>query len=143
MIFYIIISIFFLFLFIYNLDETESSSSSNLIDLKPAIVVEETSAKIEPVIEKTQSSPSSSTLNVNSNNVSVNKSSVSNLKTESLNKSTSKPNLHSFAARPLKHHSFVSEVPDVRHMEKALLKLLDDFHSGKLRAFGEYFSLES
>ncbi|XP_055304245.1 uncharacterized protein LOC129569427 isoform X2 [Sitodiplosis mosellana] len=28
------------------------------------------------------------------------------------------------------------EVPDVRHMEKALLGLLDDFHSGKLKAFG-------
>lgn len=30
----------------------------------------------------------------------------------------------------------MSEIPDVRHMEKALLGLLDDFHSGKLKAFG-------
>lgn len=44
----------------------------------------------------------------------------------------------SFSDRALKHHSFLSEVPDVRHMEQALLGLLDDFHSGKLRAFGEW-----
>ncbi|KAH8289958.1 hypothetical protein KR018_009672 [Drosophila ironensis] len=41
-----------------------------------------------------------------------------------------------FDDRPIKHHSFVSEVPDVKHMERALLGLLDDFHSGKLKAFG-------
>ncbi|GBP97603.1 Coiled-coil domain-containing protein 28B [Eumeta japonica] len=40
-----------------------------------------------------------------------------------------------FDQRPIKHHSFVSEVPDVKHMERALLGLLDDFHSGKLKAF--------
>lgn len=44
----------------------------------------------------------------------------------------------SFETRSLKHHSFMSEVPDVRHMEQALLGLLDDFHSGKLKAFGNY-----
>lgn len=42
-----------------------------------------------------------------------------------------------FDQRPIKHHSFVSEVPDVKHMERALLGLLDDFHSGKLKAFGK------
>lgn len=36
----------------------------------------------------------------------------------------------------VKHHCFISEVPDVRHMEKALLDLLRDFNSGKLKAFG-------
>ncbi|XP_073826820.1 uncharacterized protein isoform X2 [Musca autumnalis] len=41
-----------------------------------------------------------------------------------------------FDQRPIKHHSFVSEVPDVKHMERALLGLLDDFHTGKLKAFG-------
>jgi len=40
--------------------------------------------------------------------------------------------------RPLQHHCFLSDVADVRGMEKALLKLLEDFHSGKLRAFGKY-----
>lgn len=44
----------------------------------------------------------------------------------------------SFDTRSLKHHSFISEVPDVRYMERALLGLLDDFHSGKLKAFGEF-----
>ncbi|XP_017022192.1 putative uncharacterized protein DDB_G0286901 isoform X2 [Drosophila kikkawai] len=45
-------------------------------------------------------------------------------------------NSDKFDDRPIKHHSFVSEVPDVKHMERALLGLLDDFHSGKLKAFG-------
>ncbi|KAL1494665.1 hypothetical protein ABEB36_010231 [Hypothenemus hampei] len=40
------------------------------------------------------------------------------------------------------HHSFISEVPDVRHMERALLGLLADFHSGKLRAFGGGCTME-
>ncbi|XP_017047659.1 myb-like protein H isoform X2 [Drosophila ficusphila] len=56
------------------------------------------------------------------------------------NPTASMPNasVHSekFDDRPIKHHSFVSEVPDVKHMERALLGLLDDFHSGKLKAFG-------
>lgn len=34
------------------------------------------------------------------------------------------------------------EAPDVKHMEKALLELLDDFHTGKLRAFGKGCSME-
>ncbi|XP_046407095.1 coiled-coil domain-containing protein 28A isoform X2 [Ischnura elegans] len=40
------------------------------------------------------------------------------------------------------HHSFLSDVTDVRRMETALLHLLDDFHSGKLRAFGKDCSME-
>lgn len=42
-----------------------------------------------------------------------------------------------FNRRPIKHHSFVSEVPDVKHMEQTLFCLLDDFHSSKLNAFGK------
>ncbi|XP_023021350.1 uncharacterized protein isoform X3 [Leptinotarsa decemlineata] len=34
------------------------------------------------------------------------------------------------------------KVPDVRHMERALLGLLGDFHSGKLRAFGSGCTME-
>jgi len=40
------------------------------------------------------------------------------------------------------HHCFISEVPDVRHMERALLGLLADFHSGKLKAFGGGCTME-
>ncbi|CAD7085974.1 unnamed protein product [Hermetia illucens] len=47
-----------------------------------------------------------------------------------------------FDDRPIKHHSFVSEIPDVKHMERALLSLLDDFHSGKLKAFGSSCTME-
>ncbi|XP_034841427.1 coiled-coil domain-containing protein 28A [Maniola hyperantus] len=34
------------------------------------------------------------------------------------------------------------ETPDVKHMEKALLELLSDFHTGKLSAFGTGCSME-
>ena len=41
------------------------------------------------------------------------------------------------ANRPCKEHSFLTDVADVRMMEQGLLQLLDDFHSGKLQAFGK------
>lgn len=34
------------------------------------------------------------------------------------------------------------ETPDVKHMEKDLMELLDDFHTGKLSAFGTGCSME-
>lgn len=34
-------------------------------------------------------------------------------------------------------HAFLTDVSDVQEMEKGLLSLLNDFHSGKLQAFGE------
>lgn len=39
-------------------------------------------------------------------------------------------------------HSIKRDVTDVRRMETALLHLLEDFHSGKLRAFGKDCSME-
>ncbi|XP_055594521.1 coiled-coil domain-containing protein 28A-like isoform X2 [Uranotaenia lowii] len=36
----------------------------------------------------------------------------------------------------------IQRVPDVRHMERALLGLLEDFHSGKLKAFGSGCTME-
>ncbi|CAB3383024.1 Hypothetical predicted protein [Cloeon dipterum] len=53
-----------------------------------------------------------------------------------------KPRKVGNVVRPLQHHSFLSDVADVRGMEKALLKLLEDFHSGQLRAFGQDCSME-
>ncbi|KAH9525103.1 Coiled-coil domain-containing protein 28B [Bulinus truncatus] len=38
--------------------------------------------------------------------------------------------------RPVKEHTFLTDVADVRTMEHGLLQLLNDFHSGKLQAFG-------
>lgn len=46
------------------------------------------------------------------------------------------------ANRPCKEHSFLTDVADVRMMEQGLLQLLDDFHSGKLQAFGVDSSCE-
>ncbi|XP_036329362.1 coiled-coil domain-containing protein 28B isoform X3 [Rhagoletis pomonella] len=43
-----------------------------------------------------------------------------------------------FKSRPRK----LLKVPDVKHMERALLGLLDDFHSGKLKAFGSGCTME-
>nr|CAD7194080.1 unnamed protein product [Timema douglasi]CAD7257360.1 unnamed protein product [Timema shepardi]CAD7396514.1 unnamed protein product [Timema poppensis] len=39
-------------------------------------------------------------------------------------------------------HNTKRDVTDVRRMEEALLHLLEDFHSGKLRAFGKDCSME-
>ena len=46
------------------------------------------------------------------------------------------------ANRPCPEHAFLTDVADVRQMEQGLLKLLDDFHSGKLQAFGEDCTFE-
>ncbi|XP_053695224.1 uncharacterized protein LOC128742792 isoform X2 [Sabethes cyaneus] len=81
-------------------------------------------------LQQRVSDQSSQASNSRSNAATANSSATS------LNKS------HSFASRSLKHHSFISEVPDVRHMERALLGLLDDFHSGKLKAFGSGCTME-
>ncbi|KAL3283638.1 hypothetical protein HHI36_006777 [Cryptolaemus montrouzieri] len=53
-----------------------------------------------------------------------------------VNKNSSVRPRHPHKDNTVKHHCFISEVPDVRHMERALLSLLSDFNSGKLKAFG-------
>ncbi len=47
------------------------------------------------------------------------------------------PSRVSQSSSPLQH-SFLTDVSDVREMEGGLLNLLNDFHSGKLQAFGMY-----
>lgn len=44
-------------------------------------------------------------------------------------------------AAPIIQHSFLTDVSDVQEMEKGLLSLLNDFHSGKLQAFGNECSI--
>ncbi|KAL0969407.1 hypothetical protein UPYG_G00227030 [Umbra pygmaea] len=44
-------------------------------------------------------------------------------------------------ATPIQH-SFLTDVSDVQEMEKGLLNLLNDFHNGKLRAFGNECSID-
>ncbi|KAF7663189.1 hypothetical protein LDENG_00214710 [Lucifuga dentata] len=39
-------------------------------------------------------------------------------------------------------HSFLTDVSDVQEMENGLLSLLNDFHSGKLQAFGNECSID-
>ncbi|XP_044742875.1 uncharacterized protein LOC123305271 isoform X2 [Chrysoperla carnea] len=51
-------------------------------------------------------------------------------------------NEHRDSRHQIRHHSFLAELPDVRNMERALIGLLGDFHSGKLRAFGKGCSME-
>ncbi|KAM4710883.1 coiled-coil domain-containing protein 28A isoform 2-T2 [Anableps anableps] len=45
-------------------------------------------------------------------------------------------------AAPIVQHSFLTDVSDVQEMEKGLLSLLNDFHSGKLQAFGNECSID-
>uniref|UniRef100_A0A673H218 Coiled-coil domain containing 28B n=1 Tax=Sinocyclocheilus rhinocerous TaxID=307959 RepID=A0A673H218_9TELE len=51
------------------------------------------------------------------------------------------PSRVSQSSSPLQH-SFLTGVSDVREMEGGLLNLLNDFHSGKLQAFGKVCSFE-
>ncbi len=37
-------------------------------------------------------------------------------------------------------HSFLADATDMRSMETALMQLVNDFHSGKLQAFGEFYN---
>lgn len=46
------------------------------------------------------------------------------------------------STRPCQQHSFLTDITDVRQMEQGLLQLLDDFHSGKLQAFGKDCTFE-
>ncbi|ETE62287.1 Coiled-coil domain-containing protein 28B [Ophiophagus hannah] len=50
-------------------------------------------------------------------------------------------NAGSVVGTPLQH-SFLTDVSDVYEMEGGLLNLLNDFHSGKLQAFGRECSFE-
>lgn len=45
-------------------------------------------------------------------------------------------------AAPVVQHSFLTDVSDVQEMENGLLSLLNDFHSGKLQAFGNECSID-
>jgi hypothetical protein len=46
-------------------------------------------------------------------------------------------NANGLISPPTVQHAFLTDVNDVRTMERNLLKLLDDFHAGKLQAFGK------
>ncbi|XP_058468377.1 coiled-coil domain-containing protein 28A isoform X2 [Solea solea] len=52
-----------------------------------------------------------------------------------------KANPNQGQAAPSIQHSFLTDVSDVQEMEKGLLGLLNDFHSGKLQAFGNECSI--
>ncbi|GIY70177.1 coiled-coil domain-containing protein 28B [Caerostris darwini] len=45
-------------------------------------------------------------------------------------------------SRPCEQHTFLTDITEVRQMEQGLLKLLDDFHLGKLQAFGKDCTFE-
>lgn len=53
-----------------------------------------------------------------------------------------KANQNQGPAAPVIQHSFLTDVSDVQEMEHGLLSLLNDFHSGKLQAFGKLDSLQ-
>ncbi|XP_035990763.1 coiled-coil domain-containing protein 28A isoform X3 [Fundulus heteroclitus] len=53
-----------------------------------------------------------------------------------------KRNKNQNQAAPIIQHSFLTDVSDVQEMENGLLSLLNDFHSGKLQAFGNECSID-
>ncbi|XP_077411296.1 coiled-coil domain-containing protein 28A [Vanacampus margaritifer] len=52
-----------------------------------------------------------------------------------------RPSPNATQAAPIIQHSFLTDVSDVQEMENGLLSLLNDFHSGKLQAFGNECSI--
>lgn len=52
-----------------------------------------------------------------------------------------KTNQNQGQTAPIIQHSFLTDVSDVQEMENGLLSLLNDFHSGKLQAFGNECSI--
>lgn len=105
--------------------ETGSACSDSLIDLKRA--EERTSVDVDKIDSHPQRKvPTSLPL--------PSTSSFPLLAKIPSKKLISSSSTQSFASRNIKHHSFDSEI-DVKYMEKNLISLLDDFHSGKLRAF--------
>ncbi|XP_017009803.2 rho GTPase-activating protein gacZ isoform X2 [Drosophila takahashii] len=122
------------------LEPTHSSANSlNAITLVSSewLAPEPTTSTITP---KNSNNNNNDSTKPNNNNQHNNSNQNTPKSQRRKNPTASMPNasVHSnkFDDRPIKHHSFVSEVPDVKHMERALLGLLDDFHSGKLKAFG-------
>ncbi|XP_077369885.1 coiled-coil domain-containing protein 28A [Festucalex cinctus] len=55
--------------------------------------------------------------------------------------SSVRPSPNQNQAAPIIQHSFLTDVSDVQEMENGLLSLLNDFHSGKLQAFGNECSI--
>ncbi|XP_037618320.1 coiled-coil domain-containing protein 28A [Sebastes umbrosus] len=53
-----------------------------------------------------------------------------------------RPNPNQGPSAPTIQHSFLTDVSDVQEMENGLLSLLNDFHSGKLQAFGNECSID-
>lgn len=49
---------------------------------------------------------------------------------------------HSHQNSPIQEHSFLTDRTDVKIMERELLGLMDDFHNGKLHAFGSDFTID-
>lgn len=43
---------------------------------------------------------------------------------------------------PVQEHSFLTDRTDVKLMEQELLSLMDDFHQGRLHAFGSDFTID-
>lgn len=98
---------------------SSSESSKILIDLKPIVNVDEHKIENSSHVQK-----SNFTLPLPSTS-----SHPMLIKLPSKNHISS--SLQSFDTRPIKHHSFDSDL-DVKYMEKNLISLLDDFHNGKL-----------
>ncbi|KAK9869660.1 hypothetical protein WA026_003408 [Henosepilachna vigintioctopunctata] len=76
----------------------------------------------------------------NTSHSSINRSAGRNITTKILyvnEKKTNRDTNKNSTVRPRHPH----KVPDVRHMERALLGLLSDFNSGKLKAFGSGFTM--
>ncbi|XP_018325778.1 coiled-coil domain-containing protein 28A isoform X2 [Agrilus planipennis] len=93
---------------------------------------------VSPLRSMKISSTGTSHSSVSKRNNPSNTTGTANSKLFYINEKRFNKDSKSNTARPRNPH----KVPDVRHMEQALLGLLADFHSGKLKAFGSGTTME-
>ncbi|KAF8784568.1 coiled-coil domain-containing protein 28A-like [Argiope bruennichi] len=97
--------------------------------------------------QSSTSQPTGKPLNNNNNNNNNNKHQLGDEQKLAKVESKATPRRAQFGAskqkaseaqstsRPCEQHTFLTDITEVRQMEQGLLKLLDDFHLGKLQAF--------
>lgn len=109
----------------YDFKDSElisTDNSSNLISLKRDERVDNIEMHDKPLSSSSHKTPSSLPL----------PSTSYPMLSKAASKNSLSSSLQNFASRNIKHHTFDNQgFQDVKHMEKNLISLLDDFHNGK------------
>ncbi|XP_074098091.1 uncharacterized protein LOC141526849 isoform X2 [Cotesia typhae] len=123
-------------------DKSQPSKNNYIPHASSQQVLWESNAQTSPIISKTSSEQATSQGSMVSGKVNSHGNHHQVLQQSRVmyvnEKDKQRSSKSDFTSRTRQHR----EVPDVRRMEQALLQLLEDFHSGNLRAFGKDCSME-